>query len=159
MTKINKTPAVIIKNLADNKRYIPLVSRWLWKQWSKRHGRTLKEIVYRTEHSLTKKCPQTLIAFYKGQPAGTVSFWNTDHPYRQDLGPWLSCLFVLPKYRSKGIGQALQAALLQTAKKAGFKKVYLMTDLKGYYEKAGWKFLETGLYTEGRITNFYEHKL
>ena len=119
----------------------------------------MKEIIYRTEHSLTKKCPQTLIAFYNGQATGTVSLWNSDHPYRQDLSPWLSCLFVLPKYRTKRIGQALQSALLETAKKAKFKKVYLMSDLKNYYEKSGWKFIESGLYTEGRTINIYEHKL
>lgn len=150
---------ITVKNLAAYPEYVPLVSRWLHKQWEKRHHRTLKEIIYRTEHNLTKSCPQTLIAFYNGQPAGTVSLWNADHPYRQDLRPWLSCLFVLPKYRGQKIGQALQTALLQTAKKAGFKKIYLMTDLKNYYEKIGWKFIESGLYTEGRTTNFYEHKL
>lgn len=156
---ITDNKKIIVKNLSLCPKYIPLVSKWMWKQWAKRHGRTLKEIVYRTEHCLTKKCPQTLIAFCDGRPAGTVSLWNADHPYRQDLSPWLSCLLVLERYRGKGVGQALQAALLATAKKAGFKKVYLMTDLKDYYEKAGWKFIESGLYTEGRITNFYEHKL
>ncbi|MFA7088359.1 MAG: GNAT family N-acetyltransferase [Patescibacteria group bacterium] len=156
---INTENNITIKNLSSCREYISLVSRWLWKQWSKRHGRTLKEIIYRTEHCLTKKSPQTLIAFYKGEPAGTVSLWNADHPYRQDLGPWLSCLFVPKKYRGKKIGQALQTALLKTAEKAGFKEVYLMTDLNDYYEKAGWKFVESGLYTEGRTVKFYKYKL
>lgn len=154
-----KKSLIEVKNLARCPEHIPLVSKWLWKQWAKRHGQTIKEIIYRTEHSITSSCPQTFIAFYDGRPAGTVSFWRTNHPYRQDMTPWLSYLFTLEKYRGKGIGQALQAALLQAAKKAGFKKVYLMTDLKGYYEKSGWKFIESGLYTEGRTTNFYEHKL
>jgi len=154
----NKTK-ITVKNLAACPKYIPLVSKWLWQQWAKRHNRTLKEIIYRTKHSLTKKCPQTLIAFYNGQPAGTVSLFKTDHPYRQDLGPWLSYLFVPKKYRGQGVGQALQIALLETAKSAGFKYVYLMTDIKGYYEKVGWKFIETGLYTEGRTVSFYKHKL
>lgn len=157
--KIKGEGEISTKNLSTCREYVPLVSRWLWKQWAKRHGRTLKEIIYRTEHSLTKRCPQTLIAFYNDKPAGTVSLWTADHPYRQDLSPWLACLFVLPKYRGQGIGQALQAALLKTAKQAGFKKIYLMTELKDYYEKAGWKFMETGLYTEGRTVRFYEYKL
>lgn len=156
MPKANK---IIVKKLSACREHIPLVSRWLWKQWAKRHGRTLKEIIYRTEHSLTKKSPQILIAFYNGQPAGTVSLLNADHPYRQDLSPWLAYLLVLPKYRGQGVGQALQVALLKTAKAAGFKKIYLMTELKDYYEKAGWKFMETGLYTEGRTARFYEYKL
>lgn len=156
---IDDKTKITVRSLAACPELIPLVSKWMWQQWDKRHKRTLKEIIYRTEHSLTKKCPQTLIAFYDDKPAGTVSLWTTNHPYRQDMTPWLSYLLVLEKYRGKGVGQALQAALLTTAKKAGFKKVYLMTDLKDYYEKAGWKFIESGLYTEGRTTNFYEHKL
>lgn len=150
---------ITVKNLATCREHVPLVSRWLWRQWSKRHGRTLKEIIYRTEHSLTKECPQTLIAFYGDKPAGTVSFWLTDHPYRQDLSPWLSCLLVLKKYRRYGIGQTLQKALLTAAKRAGHKKIYLLTELKGYYEKTGWRFVETSLYTEGRKVSIYEYKL
>ncbi len=157
--KAKKQAKITIKNLNSCREYIPLVSKWLWKQWAKRHHQTLKEIIYRTEYFSGKKCPQVLIAFYNNHPAGTVSLLKTDHPYRQDLGPWLSFMFVLPKYRGKRIGQALQKALLETAQKAKFNKVYLMTDLKNYYEKSGWKFIESGLYTEGRITNFYEHKL
>ena len=150
---------ISIKNLADHRRYIPLVSKWLWQQFHKRHGISLKEIIYRTRHCLTKKCPQTLIAFYNGQPAGTVSLWNADYRYRQDLTPWASVLFVLPKYRRRGIGQALQAAVLKTAKQAGYKKIYLMSELKNYYEKTGWRFMEIGPYTEGRKIRLYEHKL
>lgn len=158
MSKITNSK-VTVKKLAACPEYVPLVSKWLWKQWDKRHGRSLKEIIYRTEHCLTKECPQTLIAFYNGQPAGTVSLWNADNPFRQDIRPWLSRLFVSPKYRGQGVGQALQMALLKTAKTAGFKQVYLMTNLENYYEKIGWKFVESGLYTEGRTVNFYEYRL
>lgn len=152
-------PKVIIKNLSTCRQYVPLVSKWLWQQFHKRHGITLKEIVYRTKHCLTKKSPQTLIAFYGDQPVGTVSLWNTDYRYRQDLTPWLSVLFVLPKYRGQGIGQALQTALRKTAKQAGFKKIYLMTELKNYYEKSNWRFMEVGPYTAGRKIRLYEHRL
>jgi len=153
------TKKISIKNLAACREHVPLVSRWLWQQWDKRHERTLREVKYRTEHCLSEKCPQTLIAFYGRQPAGTVSLRAADHPYRQDLGPWLSSLMVLKKYRNLGIGQALQRELLNTAKRVGFKKVYLFTELKNYYEKSGWRFVETSIYTEGRKVGIYEYKL
>jgi predicted N-acetyltransferase YhbS len=159
MLKQNLKTKIVVKNLADYQQHIPLVANWLWQEFSKRHGRSLKEVIYRTEHSLTEKCPQTLIAFYGQQPVGTISLWHTDHPYRQDLGPWLSCLFVSKKYRNLGIGQILQQELIKTAKKAGFKKIYLISELKNYYEKTGWKFLETSLYTEGRTISIYQYKL
>jgi len=152
-------PKITVKNLADCPEYIPAVSKCLWQQWDKRHDRTLKEVNYRTEHCLTKKCPQTLVAFYNGKPAGTVSLRVADHPYRQDLGPWLSSLVVLKKYRCLGIGQALQQGLLKAARQAGYKKIYLFTELKNYYEKSGWRFVETAIYTEGRKVRIYEYKL
>lgn len=157
--EIKMTKKIIVKNLTDYPKLVPLVSKWLWQQFHKRHGISLKEIIYRTKHCLTKKCPQTLIAFYGHKPVGTVSLWNADYRYRQDLTPWLSVLFVLPKYRQKGIGRILQSELLKTAKKAGFKKIYLMTEMKNYYEKTGWRFMEIGPYTEGRKISLYEYKL
>jgi len=159
MTVKDKKIKIQVKNLARCRHFVPLVSRWLWRQWAKRHGSKIKDIIYRTEHCLEKKSPQTLIAFYNGQPAGTVSLWNSDHPYRPDLGPWLSCLFVLKKYRSRGIGAALQIELLKTARRAGFKKIYLITDMTGYYEKKAWRLKEVAPYTEGRRIRIYEHKL
>ena len=150
--------AIVVKNLSGQQTLIPLASRWMWREFSQKHGRTLKEIIYRTEHCLTKKCPQTLMAFYNQKPAGVVSLWTSDYPYRLDLSPWLSALFVSKKYRGLGVGQALQAALLKTARRAGFKKVYLMTELKNYYEKTGWHFIATGPYTNGRVISLYEYK-
>lgn len=150
---------IIVKNLADYPKLVPLVSKWMWRQWSKRHKITLKEVIYRTKHCLGRKIPQTLIAFYSNKPVGTVSLWPNDYAYRKDLTPWLSVLFVLPKYRGLGIGRVLQTALLKTAKKVGFKKIYLMTELKNYYQKTGWRFLEIGPYTEGRKVSLYEYKL
>ncbi|MFA5023868.1 MAG: GNAT family N-acetyltransferase [Patescibacteria group bacterium] len=150
---------ITIKNLADCPKYIPAVAKLLWQQWDKRHGKTLAEAKYRTKHCLTKKCPQTLVAFYGRQLAGTVSLRGADHPYRQDLGPWLSSLVVSEKYRNCGIGQKLQTELLKTARRAGFKKIYLFTELHNYYEKTNWKFVETCLYTEGRKVSIYEYKL
>ena len=150
---------IIIKNLSNCPSLIPLVSKWMWQEWSKQYGRSLKEIIYRTEHCLTKKCPQTLVALRNNQPVGVVSLWNADYPYRQDLSPWLSTLFVVKKYRGLGIGQLLQLALLKDAKKSGFKKIYLMTELENYYEKTGWKFQETGPYTGGKTIRLYQYKL
>ncbi len=57
---------------------------------------------------------------------------------RQDLCPWLACLYVNEKHRGKEIGaMLLQHGLKETAKK-GYENLYLSTDLEGYYEKYGW---------------------
>lgn len=148
---------ITIKDLSGRREYIPLVSKWAWKQWSRSKGTSLKEVIYRTEHCLTNKCPRTFIAFYGSKPVGTASLWPTDYRIRLDLSPWFTDLYILPRYRNHGIGQALQVAVLKGAKKNGFKKIYLMTDLKGYYEKIGWRFIGTGPYMKTRKTRVYEY--
>ena len=45
--------------------------------------------------------------------------------------------FIAKEYRGKGYSKILNDAILKEAKKRGFKKIYLKSDLKNYYEKFG----------------------
>ena len=51
-------------------------------------------------------------------------------------------MYVKENYRGKGYSKILNNAILDEAKKRNFKKIYLKTSLKEYYEKFGAKFLE-----------------
>lgn len=51
-------------------------------------------------------------------------------------------MFVKEEYRGKGYSKILNHAILKEAKKRGFKRIYLKTDLVNYYEKFGAKYLE-----------------
>ena len=51
-------------------------------------------------------------------------------------------MFVKEEYRGKGYSKILNDAILKEAKKRGFKRIYLKTDLVNYYEKFGAKYLE-----------------
>ena len=52
-------------------------------------------------------------------------------------------MYVKEAYRVKGYSKILNIAILEEAKKRGFKKLYLKTDLINYYEKFGATFLDT----------------
>lgn len=52
-------------------------------------------------------------------------------------------MYVKEDYRGKGYSKILNTAILEEAKKRGFKKLYLKTDLINYYEKFGATFLDT----------------
>jgi GNAT superfamily N-acetyltransferase len=153
------TPKITIKDLADCREYVPLVSKWAWLEWSRGEGISLSKVIYRTEHCLTKKCPRTFIVFYGSKPAGTAALWPTDSRLRLDLSPWLSNLYVLPRYRKLGLGQALQEVVIKAARKSGFKKVYLFTGLKGYYEKTGWHFIGTIPYKKRKTARLYDYQV
>lgn len=51
-------------------------------------------------------------------------------------------MYVKKEYRNKGYSKILNNAIINEAKKLGYKKIYLKTDLINYYEKFGAKFME-----------------
>lgn len=73
---------------------------------------------------------------------GFISIFPTDGDERKDLSPWYATMYVKEEFRGKGYSKILHNAILEEAKKRGFKKLYLKTDLVNYYEKFGAIFLE-----------------
>lgn len=74
---------------------------------------------------------------------GFISLFNYDGDERKDLVPWYSTMYVKKQYRGLGYSKILNESLLQEAKKLGFDKVYLKSNLINYYEKFGAKYIET----------------
>ena len=74
---------------------------------------------------------------------GFISIFPTDGEERKGLSPWYATMYVKEDYRRKGYSKILNTAILEEAKKRGFKKLYLKTDLINYYEKFGATFLDT----------------
>ena len=46
------------------------------------------------------------------------------------------------EYRGLGYSKILNDAILKEAKSRGFKKIYLKSELKNYYEKFGAKYIK-----------------
>ena len=51
-------------------------------------------------------------------------------------------MYVKKEYRKKGYSKLLNNAILKEAKKLGYKKIYLKSELNGYYEKFGAIYIE-----------------
>ncbi|MFR0822637.1 MAG: GNAT family N-acetyltransferase [Clostridia bacterium] len=147
-------------NLKDRIEYLEEVSKLYWKQWSEEKGDTLEGVLYRTKHCLKEKdIPQTYIAIYQNKLVGIVSLWRNDLCARQDLYPWLAGLYVKEEYREKGIGTFLQNKAIESSRKLGYEKLYLITNHENYYEKNGWKFLEKAPLGNGTLVKIYEYSL
>ena len=73
---------------------------------------------------------------------GFISLFKYDGEYRRDLTPWYATMYVKEKYRGKGYSKLLNDAILDNAKKLGYDRVYLKTELNNYYEKFGAIFIE-----------------
>lgn len=71
----------------------------------------------------------------------------------KEFYPWYATMFVKKEYRGLGYSKILNDAILEEAKKRGFKEIYLKTELNNYYEKFGAKFIKK-LNEKERILKF-----
>lgn len=146
-----------IKHLGDCSEYVELVTNWMWKEWGNKENYKRYETI--VKHSLKKdNLPQTFVAFMGEEPVGTVGLWRCDLMSRQDLYPWLASLYVIPQYRGKGIGTELQKFLIKYSKDLGYDEIFLYTDLDDYYEKTGWKFVDTSVTDSMEEVKIYSMK-
>lgn len=84
-----------------------------------------------------------LIALNDETPVGTASLDPEDLPVRPDLGPWLASVFVLPSFRSHGIGAMLTDRVEAEARARGVTRLHLHTaDHEAFYARRGWQTLE-----------------
>jgi len=136
-----------IYNIKEKQQYIEEVARLTKIEWAE----------YKTEEELNKKITNTikkikdnlnnpyyckLILLDKNNLVGFISIFPTDGEEYQELTPWYATMYVKKEYRGKGYSKLLNNAILKEAKKRGFKKIYLKSELKNYYEKFGAKYMK-----------------
>ena len=73
---------------------------------------------------------------------GFISLFKYDGDERQDLTPWYATMYVKDEYRGKGYSKILNHMIIAEAKRLGYSKIYLKTDLVNYYEKFGAIYME-----------------
>lgn len=73
---------------------------------------------------------------------GFISLFKDDGDEKKDLTPWYATMYVKKEYRGHGYSKILNNAILDEAKKLGYQKVFLKSNLINYYEKYGAKYIE-----------------
>jgi GNAT superfamily N-acetyltransferase len=125
-----------------------------WQEWgSEDNYRFYEDCII---HSTSGKLPKFYVAIEKGQIIGTYALLRNDINSRQDLYPWLACLYVKEEYRGKEIGSKLLQHGLEEAARKGYKTLYLNSDLVGYYEKYGWRNIGVSYGLGGGDIKIYE---
>jgi len=107
----------------------------------------------KSEHGL----PRFYLLLDNGIIAGCYALLTNDLVSRQDLVPWLGCLFVEPAYRGRQLGETLLKHGIQEAGRMGYEAVYLTTDHDAYYEKYGWIRIEDAYNLFGEQGRVYKH--
>ena len=138
-----------IYNIKEKKEYIKEVAELTQKEWGSEVN-SKKEFEAKVNRKIEKilsyledKSYCKLILLEDDILIGFISIFPHDGDEREDLSPWYATMFVKDEYRGKRYSKMLNDAILEEAKKRGFKKLYLKTELQNYYEKFGAKYMET----------------
>lgn len=140
--------------LADYPEAVPLLARWFHTEWSEFDGRSKAAIEAQLKDNLhADSIPTTFVARSESEIVGTVSLDLFDLPLFEHLSPWLSSLYVLPRFRGAGIGTALVRHAQLFAWERALSPLHLWTaGPTRLYERCGWTVVERATYNSRPIT-------
>jgi predicted N-acetyltransferase YhbS len=148
---------VSVENLADHPGIHETIARWLWSEWgTPRNLGLFRSLV---AHCRKDTFPEIFVAFSGGEPVGTVGLLRVDLVSRQDLYPWIGVLCVIPKYRGQGISTLLLDHAVSRAREMGFSEVFLYSRLRDFYERRGWRYLDSDEDDLGNPVSIYQKYL
>jgi N-acetylglutamate synthase-like GNAT family acetyltransferase len=109
-------------------------------------------------HSIDAKgpLPQWYLMLKEERIIGGFGLLINDFISRQDLLPWMCTLYIAEKERGRQLGARLMEHGKKEAAKLGYEKLYCNTELEGYYEKYGWKYIANGFHPWGVESKIYE---
>jgi N-acetylglutamate synthase-like GNAT family acetyltransferase len=133
-----------IVTLADRPDLAPIITEWIWNEWSRHDGYTFEQTLEYSEASSARRdIPQTFVLLVEGEPVGTSSLVAADMKERPDLTPWMASVFVIPEARRRGRVIPLIRAVEDAAVAAGIPTLWLHTDSAArIYAKVGWRIVE-----------------
>ena len=137
-----------IYNIKEKQEFLREVAELTQKEWGskinseEKFEAKINKKIFKIINNLDNPLYCKLILLDNDILIGFISIFPTDGDERKDLSPWYATMYVKEEFRGKGYSKILNNAILEEAKKRGFKKLYLKTELINYYEKFGAIFLE-----------------
>lgn len=138
-----------IYNVKDKREFLREIAELTQKEWGietnseEEFNAKVSSKICKILNNLNNPLYCKLILLDENTLVGFISIFPNDCDERNDLSPWYSTMFVKQEYRGNGYSRILNDAILEEAKKRGFKKLYLKTNLNNYYEKLGAIYLDT----------------
>lgn len=90
---------------------------------------------------------------------GFCTFLETDYYPENRYSPWISSIFVDEKFRGNRISFAMIEKAAEHAKLWNFNKVYIPSDMTGFYEKCGFEKIDKLENYGGDIDNIFVRKI
>jgi len=83
------------------------------------------------------------ICLVDGKIAGYCTFLEEDYYPENRYSPWISTIFVEETYRGHRLSHRMIEAVMEYARECHFEKVYIPSDMDGFYEKCGFVPIDT----------------
>lgn len=141
--------------LRDCPELLKPASRWFAEKWE------IPAEIYRESMERGLRNREEIPQWYavtdtEGRIVGGAGLIDNDFHSRKDLTPNLCALYVEEAYRNRGLAATILDALPAEAGRMGYRKLYLVTDHRNFYEKCGWRFLTMAKDQEALPIRVYE---
>ena len=145
-----------IIELSENQDLLNEATHMFWSQWGSDENYSFYADCIK--HSLNKNTdlPKFYVATEDKKIIGTYALLRNDLISRQEIYPWLACLYVKEEFRGNEIGRMMLEHAVTESRKRDFKSIYLSTNLDGYYERYGWTFFGIGYGITGASYKIYK---
>ena len=132
-----------IINIKNKLNYLKEYVKLCYLEWSNKEKQLAEYIEYKIDNIKNgDKVISILGLVNEEELIGFISLFKYDGDERKDLTPWYATMYVKKEYKGKGYSKLLNQAIIKEAKRLGYDKVYLKSDLINYYEKFGAKRIE-----------------
>lgn len=148
-----------IISVRETEEYKEVVTKYIHSKWgSEDNYQIYEDSIYGCVNK-KESTPYWYILKEDNKIVGCAGLIDHDFINRTDLSPWLCSLYIESDYRGGTLGSILIEKVKEDAKKEYFKKIYLCTELDGYYEKYGFNYFGEGFYDDGEPSKIYEADL
>ena len=135
-----------IKNIMSNEKHLEEYAKICQITWGDK--KTDKELKIYIKEKVKRILEEDKVISILGlldndELIGFISLFKYDGLEMKNLTPWYATMYVKEKYRNNGYSKILNDAILNEAKKKGYDKIYLKSNLINYYEKFGTKYIKT----------------
>ncbi|MGE5329455.1 MAG: GNAT family N-acetyltransferase [Deltaproteobacteria bacterium] len=136
--------------------YKETAAKYIHSKWGNETNYQLYESSIFGCVSTTKPLPHWYLLEDDNEIIGCAGLIDLDFISRTDLSPWLCSLFIEENHRGMALGSLLIKQIKKDAAKERFERIYLCTDLNGFYEKYDFHYIGEGFCCDGKPTKIYE---
>ena len=147
---------ISIKKLPE---YKDVAIKYIQSKWANEKSMKVYEDCITNCITALNSLPQWYLLMDNEEIIGCAGLITNDFISRMDLYPWICALFIEEEYRGNEYGSVLLEQAQIDAKESGFSHVYLCTDHIGYYERYGFKYIDTGYHPWGDSSRIYSIKI